>query len=141
VNRWVGRFALHRLDGLNDCAGRGRKPRLPQTAVQQVVEQAVTPPPHLGGGVAARRPAPPGSRRPACSAFRRPVSSRSSTAAVSTTFLESTRGCPQETLCLLADREDLVDCRGHSRMVVLPRKTDVPRQIALANDYDRISGT
>src|SRR6201997_5396572 len=48
VNRWVGRFALHRLDGLNDRAGRGRKPWLPQTAVQQEVEQAVTPPPHLG---------------------------------------------------------------------------------------------
>ncbi len=48
VNRWVGRFALHRLDGLTDRAGRGRKPWLPQTAVQQVVEQAVTPPPHLG---------------------------------------------------------------------------------------------
>src|SRR5438034_31421 len=29
VNRWVGRFALHRLDGLNDRAGRGRKPWLP----------------------------------------------------------------------------------------------------------------
>jgi transposase len=48
VNRWVGRFALHRLDGLNNRAGRGRKPWLPQAAVQQVVEQAVTPPPHLG---------------------------------------------------------------------------------------------
>src|SRR5213082_213449 len=48
VNRWVGRFALHRLDGLSDRAGRGRKPWLPQAAVQQVVEQAVTPPPHLG---------------------------------------------------------------------------------------------
>jgi transposase len=48
VNRWVGRFALHRLDGLNDRAGRGRKPWLLQAAVQQVVEQAVTPPPHLG---------------------------------------------------------------------------------------------
>src|SRR6059058_895183 len=48
VNRWVGRFALHRLDGLTDRAGRGRKPWLPQTAVQQVVEQAVTPPAHLG---------------------------------------------------------------------------------------------
>jgi hypothetical protein len=67
-------------------------------------------------------------------------SSRSSTAAVSTTFSESTRGCPRATLRLLADREDLVDCRGHSRMVV-SRKTDVLRQIALANDYDRISGT
>src|SRR5690242_6216229 len=48
VNRWVGRFALHRLDGLNNRAGRGRKPWLPQAAVQQVVEQAVTPPAHLG---------------------------------------------------------------------------------------------
>src|SRR5437763_5491267 len=48
VNRWVGRFALHRLDGLTDRAGRERKPWLPQTAVQQVVEQAVTPPAHLG---------------------------------------------------------------------------------------------
>jgi transposase len=48
VNRWVGRFALNRLDGLNDRAGRGRKPWLAQAAVQQVVEQAVTPPPHLG---------------------------------------------------------------------------------------------
>ena len=47
VNRWVGRFALHRLDGLTDRAGRGRKPWLPPAAVQQVVEQAVTPPAHL----------------------------------------------------------------------------------------------
>jgi transposase len=47
VNRWVGRFALHRRDGLNDRAGRGRKPWLPQAAVQLVVEQAVTPPPHM----------------------------------------------------------------------------------------------
>src|SRR2546421_11226705 len=38
VNRWVGRFALHRLDGLTDRAGRGRKPGLPQAAVQQVME-------------------------------------------------------------------------------------------------------
>src|SRR6201984_1883442 len=48
VNRWVGRFALHRLAGLSDRAGRGRKPWLPQVTVQQVLEQAVTPPPHLG---------------------------------------------------------------------------------------------
>jgi hypothetical protein len=33
---------------LHDRAGRGRKPWLPQAAVQQVVEQAVTPPAHLG---------------------------------------------------------------------------------------------
>src|SRR5207253_8913306 len=75
VNRWVGRFALQRLDGLSDRAGRGRKPWLPPAAVQQVVEQAVTPPPHLGDGVAAPWPAPPGSRRPACSACGRPVRS------------------------------------------------------------------
>src|ERR1700686_2742108 len=30
VNRWVGRFALRRLAGLTDRAGRGRKPWLPQ---------------------------------------------------------------------------------------------------------------
>src|SRR6201995_5373668 len=48
VNRWVGRFALRRLAGLTDRVGRGRKPWLPQAAVQQVLEQAVTPPPHLG---------------------------------------------------------------------------------------------
>jgi transcriptional regulator with XRE-family HTH domain len=47
VNRWVGRFALRRLEGLSDRAGRGRKPWLEQAAVQQVLEQAVTPPPHL----------------------------------------------------------------------------------------------
>src|ERR1700756_1557410 len=46
-NRWGGRFALHRLEGWSDRPGRGRKPWLPQAAVQQVVEQAVTPPPHL----------------------------------------------------------------------------------------------
>jgi hypothetical protein len=48
VNRWVGRFALRRLEGLSDRAGRGRKRWLPQAAVQQVLEQAVTPPPHVG---------------------------------------------------------------------------------------------
>src|ERR1700757_5029541 len=48
VNRWVGRFVRHRLAGLSDRAGRGRKPWLPQVTVQQVLEQAVMPPPHLG---------------------------------------------------------------------------------------------
>src|SRR6202023_2333643 len=48
VNRWVGRFALRRLEGLSDRAGRGRKRWLPHAAVQQVLEQAVTPPPHVG---------------------------------------------------------------------------------------------
>src|SRR6202171_6241154 len=47
VNRWVGRFALRRLEGWSDRAGRGRKPWLEQAAVQQVLEQAVTPPQHL----------------------------------------------------------------------------------------------
>lgn len=48
VNRWVGRFAEQRLDGLGDRPGRGRRARLPPAAVRQVVEQAVTPPAHLG---------------------------------------------------------------------------------------------
>src|ERR1700752_3537391 len=48
VNRWVGRFALHRLDGVNAAAGRGRNPWLPQAAVQQVVEPAGTAPAPLG---------------------------------------------------------------------------------------------
>ncbi len=48
VNRWVGRFAGGRLAGLTDAPGRGRKPWLSEEAAQRVVEQAVTPPPHLG---------------------------------------------------------------------------------------------
>ena len=48
VNRWVGRFAEQRLDGLGDRPGRGRRARLPEPAVRQVIEQAVKPPPHLG---------------------------------------------------------------------------------------------
>src|ERR1700738_1064359 len=43
VNRWVGRFALRRLEGLSDRAGRGRKRWLPQAAGQQVLEQAGRP--------------------------------------------------------------------------------------------------
>src|SRR5246127_6011496 len=38
VNRWVGRFARHRLDGVNDRAGGGGKPWLAAAAVQQGVE-------------------------------------------------------------------------------------------------------
>jgi len=48
VNRWVGRFARGRLEGLRDRSGRGRKPWLPVAAVQQVLDQAVTPPSDLG---------------------------------------------------------------------------------------------
>ena len=48
VNRWVGRFAANRLAGLCDAPGRGRKPWLAEGAAQQVLERAVTPPPHLG---------------------------------------------------------------------------------------------
>ena len=45
INRWVGRFARDRLGGLSDAPGRGRKPWLREAAAQQVMEQAVTPPP------------------------------------------------------------------------------------------------
>ena len=48
VNRWVGRFAADRLAGLRDAPGRGRKPWLTEAATKQVLERAVTPPPHLG---------------------------------------------------------------------------------------------
>jgi transposase len=48
VNRWVGRFALGRLEGLSDRPGRGRKPWLPAATVRQVLDQAVTPPSDLG---------------------------------------------------------------------------------------------
>jgi Homeodomain-like domain len=75
VNRWVGRFALHRLAGLSDRAGRGRKPWLPQVTVQQVLEQAVTPPPHLGRWSCRTMARAAGSRRPACSVCGRPVTS------------------------------------------------------------------
>ena len=48
VNRWVGRYATDRLAGLSDAPGRGRKPWLADGAAKQVLERAVTPPPHLG---------------------------------------------------------------------------------------------
>ena len=48
VNRWVGRFVIGRLGGLRDAPGRGRKPWLAEGAAKQVLERAVTPPPHLG---------------------------------------------------------------------------------------------
>jgi transposase len=44
VNYWRRRFLADRLSGLEDAAGRGRKPSLPPEAVRLVLEQAVTPP-------------------------------------------------------------------------------------------------
>src|SRR6201987_2866487 len=48
VNRWVGRFAANRLAGFRRSPGRGGQPWLAEGAAQQVLERAVTPPPHLG---------------------------------------------------------------------------------------------
>jgi hypothetical protein len=53
VNRGAGRFATERLVGLTDAPGRGRKPWLPEGAARQVMEETVTPPPHLGSERAA----------------------------------------------------------------------------------------
>ena len=44
VNRWVGRFALHRLAGLTDRAGRGRRPWLPQVTVRSAGVSHCAPP-------------------------------------------------------------------------------------------------
>src|SRR5438132_7036599 len=48
VNHWHRRFLDDRLAGLEDAAGRGRKPSLPPDAVRMVLDQAVTPPATLG---------------------------------------------------------------------------------------------
>src|SRR6201997_5468083 len=48
VNRWVARCVTARRPGLRDAPGRARKPWLAEGAPQQVLERAVTPPPHLG---------------------------------------------------------------------------------------------
>jgi transposase len=48
VNLWCRRFVANRLAGLEDAAGRGRKPSLPPEAVRLVLDKAVTPPPRLG---------------------------------------------------------------------------------------------
>jgi transposase len=48
VGDWCRRFAMQRLDGLDDAPGRGRKPSLPPDAVRTVLEKAVTPPATLG---------------------------------------------------------------------------------------------
>src|SRR5690349_20984379 len=43
-------------------------------------------------------------------------------------------------IVLFANRENLVDCRSHSRMLVLPREAEVLREIPLANDHDADPG-
>jgi len=44
VSHSCQRFLASRLPGLEDAAGRGRKPSLPPEAVRMVLDQAVTPP-------------------------------------------------------------------------------------------------
>ena len=48
VNHWCQRFLAKRLAGLEDAAGRGRKPSLPLEAVRIVLDKAVRPPATLG---------------------------------------------------------------------------------------------
>jgi transposase len=48
VSHWCRRFSDDRLAGLEDAAGRGRKPSLPPDAVRMVLDQAVTPPATVG---------------------------------------------------------------------------------------------
>jgi len=48
VNQWCQRFLAHRLSGLEDAAGRGRKPSVPPDTVRMVLDKAVTPPATLG---------------------------------------------------------------------------------------------
>ncbi len=44
VSTWSGRFEAHRLDGLNDKAGRGRKPSIPRKKIERVVAEVTRPP-------------------------------------------------------------------------------------------------
>jgi len=44
VSTWSGRFEAHGLDGLNDKAGRGRKPSIPQKKIERVVAEVTRPP-------------------------------------------------------------------------------------------------
>jgi len=48
VGHWCRRFLADRLAGLEDAAGRGRKPSLPPETVRMVLDKAVTPPATLG---------------------------------------------------------------------------------------------
>ena len=44
VSTWSGRFEAHGLDGLNDKAGRGRKPSIPRKKIECVVAEVTRPP-------------------------------------------------------------------------------------------------
>jgi transposase len=44
VSTWSGRFEAHGLDGLNDKAGRGRKPSIPLKKIECVVAEVTRPP-------------------------------------------------------------------------------------------------
>src|ERR1700730_4982194 len=44
VSTWSGRFEAHGLDGLNDKAGRGRKPSIPRKKIERVVAEVTRPP-------------------------------------------------------------------------------------------------
>lgn len=48
VGTWCRRFMKSRLSGLADAKGRGRKSELPPKAVKTVLDEAVSPPAHLG---------------------------------------------------------------------------------------------
>ena len=48
VNLWCQRFLANRLAGLEDAAGRGRKPSVPLEAMRVVLDKVVTPPATLG---------------------------------------------------------------------------------------------
>ena len=48
VNHWCRRFVKHRLPGLSDAPGRGRKATLPVSAVRQALETVTKPPAALG---------------------------------------------------------------------------------------------
>jgi transposase len=48
IGTWCRRFMKHRLAGLADKKGRGRKSNLPDSSVKKVLDEAVSPPAHLG---------------------------------------------------------------------------------------------
>jgi len=48
VGTWCRRFVKHRLAGLSDMKGRGRKASLPHSSVKKVLDEVVSPPVHLG---------------------------------------------------------------------------------------------